>query len=72
MTTTTDEFGQQNMFANEPAMYIDPEVQQQMDSNIYETHNEKAEKLNGRLAMLGLVAAFLSYAATGKLFFGVF
>ena len=61
-----------NMFANEPAMYIDPEVQQQMDSNIYETHNEKAEKLNGRLAMLGLVAAFLSYAATGKLFFGVF
>jgi|TARA_B100000073_G_scaffold2965_1_gene2447 hypothetical protein len=72
MTTTTNEFGQQNMFANEPAMYIDPEVQQQMDSNIYETHNEKAEKLNGRLAMLGLVAAFLSYAATGKLFFGVF
>ena len=61
-----------NMFANEPTMYIDPEVQQQMDSNIYETHNEKAEKLNGRLAMLGLVAAFLSYAATGKLFFGVF
>jgi hypothetical protein len=72
MTTTTNEFGQQNMFANEPTMYIDPEVQQQMDSNIYETHNEKAEKLNGRLAMLGLVAAFLSYAATGKLFFGVF
>lgn len=72
MTTTTNEFGQMNMFANEPAMYIDPEVQQQMDSNIYETHNEKAEKLNGRLAMLGLVAAFLSYAATGKLFFGVF
>ena len=72
MTTTTNEFGQQNMFANEPAMYIDPEVQQQMDSNIYETHNEKAEKLNGRLAMLGLVAAFLSYAFTGKLFFGVF
>lgn len=72
MTTTTNEFGQMNMFANEPTMYIDPEVQQQMDSNIYETHNEKAEKLNGRLAMLGLVAAFLSYAATGKLFFGVF
>ena len=72
MTTTTNEFGQQNMFANEPAMYIDPEVQQQMDSNIYETHNEKAEKLNGRLAMLGLVSAFLSYALTGKLFFGVF
>jgi len=60
------------MFANEPAMYIDPEVKKKMDSNIYETHNEKAEKLNGRLAMLGLVSAFLSYAFTGKLFFGVF
>tara|TARA_A100001234_G_scaffold168850_1_gene150106 strand:- start:5053 stop:5271 length:219 start_codon:yes stop_codon:yes gene_type:complete len=72
MTVTTNEFGQVNMFATEPAMYIDPEVEKQMQSDIYETHNEKAEKLNGRLAMLGLVAAFLSYAATGKLFFGVF
>ena len=72
MTTTTNEFGQQNIFANEPQMYIDPEVQKQMQSDVYETHNEKAEKLNGRLAMLGLVPAFLSYALTGKLFFGVF
>lgn len=72
MTVTTNEFGQQNMFAKEPSMYIDPEVQKQMQSEIYETHNEKAEKLNGRLAMLGLVSAFLSYAFTGKLFFGVF
>jgi hypothetical protein len=72
MTVTTNEFGQVNMFANEPAMYIDPEVEKQMQSDIYETHNEKAEKLNGRLAMLGLVSAFLSYAFTGKLFFGVF
>ena len=72
MTVTTNEFGQVNMFANEPTMYIDPEVEKQMQSDIYETHNEKAEKLNGRLAMLGLVSAFLSYAFTGKLFFGVF
>tara|TARA_A100001388_G_scaffold268765_1_gene244259 strand:- start:447 stop:665 length:219 start_codon:yes stop_codon:yes gene_type:complete len=72
MTVTTNEFGQVNMFATEPAMYIDPEVEKQMQSDIYETHNEKAEKLNGRLAMLGLVSAFLSYAFTGKLFFGVF
>ena len=68
MTVTTNEFGQVNMFANEPTMYIDPEVEKQMQSDIYETHNEKAEKLNGRLAMLGLVSAFLSYALTGKLF----
>ena len=29
-----------------------------------------AEKLNGRLAMLGLVAGFISYTATGSFFFG--
>ena len=52
-------------------MYIDPEVTNAMQSEMYETHNEKAEKLNGRLAMLGLVSAFLSYAITGKLFFGI-
>lgn len=30
-------------------------------------HNEKAEKLNGRLAMLGVIAALGSYALTGQL-----
>ena len=35
-------------------------------------HNERAEQLNGRLAMLGFVAAVISYAVTGKLFFGVY
>ena len=29
-----------------------------------------AEKLNGRLAMLGLVAGFISYVTTGNFFFG--
>jgi|TARA_Y100000361_G_scaffold122294_1_gene114502 hypothetical protein len=72
MTVTTNEYGQQNMFGRETQPYIDPEVLKQMQSDVYETHNEKAEKLNGRLAMLGLVSAFLSYAFTGKLFFGVF
>ena len=50
------------MFAKEPQMYA-------MEVTV--THNEKAEKLNGRVAMLGIIAAFISYAATGKLFFGV-
>ena len=36
-----------------------------------ETHAERAEKLNGRTAMIGFVAALLSYAITGKLFFGI-
>ena len=35
------------------------------------THNEKAEKLNGRLAMLGVIAAIGAYATTGQLIPGV-
>ena len=37
-----------------------------------ESHNERAERANGRWAMLGIVAGAISYALTGKLFFGVF
>jgi hypothetical protein len=37
-----------------------------------EPYAEKAEKMNGRTAMLGIIAGFISYALTGKLFFGVF
>jgi len=68
MTVTTNEFGQQNMFAKEPEMYVS-----QTDAERYalETHAERAEKLNGRTAMLGFVAAIISYALTGHLFFGV-
>ena len=38
---------------------------------VYETHFEKAEKLNGRLAMLGVVAALGAYALTGQLIPGI-
>ena len=62
MTVTTEDGGRQNLFAKEPPMEI-------MD--ITETHNEKAEKLNGRLAMLGIVAAMGAYALTGQLLPGV-
>ena len=46
----------------------------QTDAERYalETYAERAERLNGRAAMLGFVAAIISYALTGKLFFGVF
>jgi hypothetical protein len=71
MTTTTNEFGQQNMFAKEPQMYISEEIIEAMDNNMYETHNEKAERLNGRLAMLGVIAAIGAYALTGQLIPGV-
>ena len=35
------------------------------------THNEKAEKLNGRLAMLGVMAALGAYAVSGQIIPGV-
>ena len=68
MTVTTNEFGQQNLFAKEPQMYVSKSDAERYG---YETYAEKAEKLNGRTAMMGFVAALLSYAFTGKLFFGI-
>ena len=62
MTVTTEDGGRQNLFAKEPPMEI-------MD--VYENHNEKAEKLNGRLAMLGVIAALGAYAVTGQLIPGI-
>ncbi len=66
MTVTTNERGQQNLFAREPRMYIS---QTDAERYGYETYAEKAEKLNGRTAMLGFVAAVVSYATTGSVFF---
>ena len=68
MTVTTNERGQQNLFAKEPQMYIS---QSDADRYALETYAERAERLNGRTAMLGFVAAIISYALTGHLFFGV-
>ncbi len=65
---TTNERGEQNMFANEPTMYI---TEKDMQQNEVETYAERAEKLNGRFAMMGFVAAVISYVTTGSLFFGV-
>jgi hypothetical protein len=71
MTVTTNEFGQQNMFAKEPEMYIDPIITEQMEKETYQTHNERAEMLNGRFAMLGIVAALGAYALTGQIIPGI-
>ena len=62
MTVTTNERGQQNIFAKEPQMKV-------MEVSV--THNEKAEQLNGRLAMLGVIAALGAYAVSGQLIPGV-
>jgi hypothetical protein len=65
MTVTTNERGQQNMFAREPKMYTDP------NKDFSVTHNERAEKLNGRLAMLGVIAALGAYAISGQIIPGI-
>jgi len=54
------------MFAREPQMYID---QTEAERYGYETYAERAEKLNGRWAMMGFVAAIISYATSGSIFF---
>jgi len=63
MTVTTNERGQNNIFAKEPQVKV-------MEVSV--THNERAEQLNGRLAMLGVIAAIGAYVTTGQLIPGVF
>jgi len=63
MTTVIEDGGRTNMYAKEPQMKV-------MEVSV--THNENAEKLNGRLAMLGVIAAIGAYATTGQLIPGVF
>ena len=69
MTVTTDEKGHQNLFAKEPTMYITEEDMARYEE---QTHNEKAELLNSHFAMVGVVLGLISYAFTGKLFFGLY
>lgn len=64
MTVTTNDRNQQNIFAKEPIMYT--------DKDYTVPHNERAELLNGRLAMLGFVAAIGAYVLTGQIIPGVF
>lgn len=66
MTVTTEDGGRQNMFAKEPQMYVSKTDAERYG---YETYAERAEKLNGRTAMLGFVAAVISYVASGSVFF---
>ena len=58
MTVTKEDGGRLNSFAKEPQMYI---------KEVTVTHNERAELLNGRLAMLGVIAAIGAYAYSGQL-----
>ena len=72
MTVVTEDGGRTNMYATEPQMYIDPTIEELQMKDNYETHNEKAEKLNGRFAMMGIIAALGAYAVTGQIIPGIF
>jgi hypothetical protein len=50
-------------------MYITEKDMTQHDT---ETYAERAEKLNGRLAMVSIMLAFISYFTTKTLAFGFF
>ena len=62
MTVITEDGGRTNIYAKEPTMYV---------KEIQVNHNELAEKLNGRLAMLGVMAALGAYAITGQIIPGL-
>ena len=64
MTVTTNDRGQQNMWAKEPQMYYE-------NYGMYSPAEVK-ERTNGRWAMVGFVAGIISYTLTGNFFFGVF
>ncbi len=69
MTVTTNDRGQMNMWAKEPSMYM---TKEDLERYGIEPYAEKAEKMNGRWAMVGFVAGVISYTFTGNFFFGIF
>ena len=63
MSAVVEDRGRLNLYAKEPPMTF--------DEKYTVSHNEKAEKLNGRLAMLGVIAALGAYALTGQIIPGI-
>ena len=62
---TTESGGRQNMFPTETRPYIDESVS-------YVSYPQNAEKVNGRWAMIGLVALVGAYVSTGQIIPGIF
>ena len=62
---TTESGGRQNMFPTETRPYIDESVS-------YDSYPQNAEKVNGRWAMVGLVALVGAYVSTGQIIPGIF
>ena len=67
MTVTTNELGQQNLFAKEPQMVVEEYNRKGLFSPM-----QQREMYNGRWAMMGLIMGFAAYAINGKFFFGIF
>tara|TARA_Y100000114_G_scaffold5542_1_gene4535 strand:+ start:141 stop:338 length:198 start_codon:yes stop_codon:yes gene_type:complete len=65
MTVTTESGGRQNMYPTETRSYVD-------ESILYEGYPQNAEKVNGRWAMIGMIALLGAYATTGQIIPGVF
>jgi len=63
--TTITEYGKQNIFAKETP----PRLMNKNEENFI---MEQAERTNGQLAMLGIVAALGAYVTTGQIIPGVF
>ena len=64
-SVTTESGGRQNMFPTETRPYIDESVS-------YDSYPQNAEKVNGRWAMIGLVALLGAYVSTGQIIPGIF
>ena len=62
---TTESGGRQNMFPTETRPYIDESVS-------YDSYPQNAEKVNGRWAMIGLVALVGAYVSPGQIIPGIF
>ena len=71
MTIVKEDGGRTNMYAVEPRMYVDPQIEQQLQEDNFVNHNQNAELLNGRMAMLGIMAALGAYALTGQVIPGI-
>ena len=63
--TTITEYGKQNIFAKETPPRL-------MNDNEQNFIMEQAERTNGQLAMIGIIAALGAYVTTGQIIPGVF
>ena len=63
MSIVTEDGGRTNVYSKEPQMKV---------LEVSVTHNEKAEQLNVRFAMLGVIAAIGASCVSGQLIPGIF